>query len=738
MRSNRTNLSSALMVGTAVALVFAAPNFALAQADNDATANDTPANDATELPAIVIEADAIDGAGDPTPPAYAGGQVATGSRTGVLGNKDNMETPFNTVSFTDELIKNQQAETIADVMNNDASVVNSTGYGTPADRFTVRGFDLVADDVSVDGLVGTAPRQISSMEMYERVEIVKGASAFLNGMAPGSGSLGGSINLVPKRATDEPITDITLDYTNDQRVGTHLDVGRRFGENNEWGIRTNLLYRAGEGSIDDEESVAKLGSLALDYRGERARINFDAAYNEHNEDDTRPSITLDPGLSSIPNPPSSSKNFANDWSYADLEDYSVQLRGEYDVTDDTMVYAAIGKRTSVEMSAAATPTLTDPNGNLDYGGMVTDAHYESTSSTAGVRHSFDTGAVSHEVNLGASGIWQRSGQAYDFYNNVSGNLFGAPGVGHGSLLMSGGTVGDPGLRSKDQLFSYFVSDTVGLFEDRLQITAGVRHQEVSSKTYNYDSNNEEANYRDDANSPMFGIVGKLTNEWSAYANYIEGLSVGGTAPATTANPGERLAPYTTEQFEFGLKADYGTFGGGIAFFQIEQPFGTTNASNVYVEGGEQRNRGIELSAFGEPVDGVRVLGGITFMDAELVDTEGGTNDGNTAKGVPDYQAVASVEYDLPFLRGATVSGRVLHTSEQYATNDNNLKLDSWTRLDVGARYESTIQGYPVTWRANIENLTDEDYWQSASSASSLNYITMGSPMTAKLALTAHF
>lgn len=731
MRFTGQKLSSTLLLGTALALVFAAPDFALAQPADDATASE---GETTEV--LIIEGDATNEAGDPTPPVYAGGQVASGSRTGALGNKDNMETPFSTVSYTSELIKNQQAEKISDIMDNDASVVNSTGYGTPADQFTIRGFNLIADDISIDGLVGTAPRQVTSIEMYDRVEVVKGASAFLNGMAPGSGSLGGSINLVPKRASDEPITDLTMDFTNGQRIGTHLDVGRRFGENNEWGIRTNLLYRAGEGSIDNEESVAKLGSVALDYRGERARINFDTAYNEHNEDNTRPSIVLGTGLASIPNPPSSSKNFANDWSYADLEDFSVQLRGEIDITDDTMVYAAIGKRKSVEMSASATPTLTNPNGSMNYSGMVTDAHYENTSSTAGIRHNFDTGMVSHELNLGASGNWKRDAVAYDYYNSVPGNLFGAPGVGHGSLSMSGGIVGAPGLRLKNELYSYFVSDTVGLFDDRLQITAGVRHQEVSAKTFDYNNHNETQNYREDADSPMLGIVGKLTNEWSAYANYIEGLSIGDTAPSGTNNVGEQLAPHTTEQFEVGLKADYGVFGGSIAFFQIEKPFGTTDASNNFVEGGQQRNRGIELSAFGEPVDGVRILSGITFMDAKL-DTSGATNDGNTAKGVPDYQAVASVEYDLPFLSGATVSSRVLHTSEQYATNANDLKLKSWTRLDLGARYESTIQGYPVTWRANIENVTDANYWQSASSSGS-NYITMGAPMTAKLALTAHF
>ena len=41
--------------------------------------------------------------------AYAGGQVATGGRVGLLGDKDFMETPFNTISYTDKFIADRQA-----------------------------------------------------------------------------------------------------------------------------------------------------------------------------------------------------------------------------------------------------------------------------------------------------------------------------------------------------------------------------------------------------------------------------------------------------------------------------------------------------------------------------------------------------------------------------------------------------------------------------------------------------
>ena len=51
--------------------------------------------------------------------------------------------------------------------------------------------------------------------------------------------------------------------------------------------------------------------------------------------------------------------------------------------------------------------------------------------------------------------------------------------------------------------------------------------------------------------------------------------------------------------------------------------------------GEQRNRGLELSVFGNPVRGLRVLGGLTLIDAEQRVTAGGINQGKDAIGVPE-------------------------------------------------------------------------------------------------------
>lgn len=129
--------------------------------------------------------------------------------------------------------------------------------------------------------------------------------------------------------------------------------------------------------------------------------------------------------------------------------------------------------------------------------------------------------------------------------------------------------------------------------------------------------------------------------------------------------------------------------------------------------GEQRNRGLELTLDGEPVEGLRIIAGGSLLDAELRNTPGGVNEGNQATGVPEYLLNAYAEWHLPFARGATLTGGIVHTGAQFANAANTLELDSWTRLGLGMRFVTLVGEMPLTLRFNIDNLTNERYWASA-------------------------
>jgi iron complex outermembrane receptor protein len=107
--------------------------------------------------------------------------VARGARVGVLGNQDMMETPFSATSYTSDLIQDQQAKSVGDVLLNDAGVRSARGFGNFQQAYFVRGFVLYSDDVAYNGLYGLVPRQYMASEFVERVEVFRGANAFLSG-----------------------------------------------------------------------------------------------------------------------------------------------------------------------------------------------------------------------------------------------------------------------------------------------------------------------------------------------------------------------------------------------------------------------------------------------------------------------------------------------------------------------------------------------------------------------------
>ena len=104
-----------------------------------------------------------------------------------------------------------------------------------------------------------------------RVEVFKGPNALLNG-AVGFGYVGGAINLVPKRPTDTPLTRLTADYDYQSRLGAHADLSRRFGSRNQFGARLNAIYRNGEGATEGNKETFGEVALALEYRGDRLKL----------------------------------------------------------------------------------------------------------------------------------------------------------------------------------------------------------------------------------------------------------------------------------------------------------------------------------------------------------------------------------------------------------------------------------------------------------------------------------
>ncbi|MNP18241.1 Ferrichrome receptor FcuA precursor [compost metagenome] len=228
---------------------------------------------------------------------------------------------------------------------------------------------------------------------------------------------------------------------------------------------------------------------------------------------------------------------------------------------------------------------------------------------------------------------------------------------------------------------------------------------------------------------------------SFYANRIEGLAQGPTAPSSVSNANEVFPPKRSKQVEAGVKLDWNSFGASLGVYRIEQPNSVTYrapgaALDTFSMDGEQVNKGVELNLFGEPLDGLRLLTGAVFMHTEQKNTAYGSNDGNRAAGVPRFQYNLGADWDMPGIEGAALSARLLRTGGQYVNAANSLSIPAWTRVDLGGRYRFKLDDKQVTLRANVENVANKAYWASASTSN--NYLTQGTPRVLRLSASVDF
>lgn len=667
------------------------------------------------------------------PRSYAGGQMARGSRVGLLGDLDMMDTPFATAAYTSQLMQDQAAKSVADVVANDPAVRVYRGYGNYAEAYTVRGMPLYADDLGFNGLYGLLPRQYVAVEMLERVEVFRGANAFLNGMGSGNSGMGGSINLVPKRAGDLPVTQVTGTLHGNSLFGGHVDIGRRFGPDQSVGVRINALSRDGEGSIDKEKRSLDMLALGLDYRNDRLRLSADFGYQKSKIRQGRPNVLVAAGVA-VPTAPDASSNFAPSWSYSDTEDTFAAVRGEYDLNQDWTAYAAYGVRYNKEKGIYAVPTVTGANGAA--GVYRFDVPHEEDVSTgeAGLRGKFSTGGVSHRVSLSASSLHLESRNAWGMSATAATNLYNPVDVAKPALLWTGGNMSSPTRTADTRLASVAVADTLGFMQDRVLLTLGLRHQQAKVGNYDYNTQAQASLYDVSANTPSAGLVVKAAENVSLYANYIEGLLQGGVAPSDANNRGVALEPFVSKQKEVGVKVDFGRLAASAALFEVNKQTAGKNAANVFLVTGEQRNRGLELSLFGEASRNLRLIGGLTFMDPKVVEAPTAADVGKQAVGVAKFLANLSGEYDVPGVPGLALVGRMVHTGKQYLDAANTQEVPAWTRFDAGVRYGFQAGAQAVVLRANIENLADKNYWASSSGG----YLTLGAPRTVTLSATVDF
>jgi len=679
--------------------------------------SDLADSDFTTLPEMTVSDSRT--ALDEAAAALGGGQVARGARMGLLGTTDVMDTPFSVTSYTDEAIRDMQAQSMADLLAADPSVRATGGRAWMSESMSIRGFSVGAADTAFNGMFGVAPAGRVFLESVERSEVIKGPSAALFGMSPG-GSIGGVVNLVPKRAHNEPITRLNIGLRQDSVRSTHADIGRRFGPGGAFGLRTNAVYLAGDTAMYDQSMHRRAGAIGADFRGQKLSVSLDLLWSHEDVNNATRPFNVGSALKVIPPAPSGRNAYPGSGEF-ETENGSGLLKAEYEINSDLSVYAGYGQHVYTTDGALIYPTMETTDGDYTWVYRQWKQRDDRESMEAGLRGAFEHPGVKHRYGFSVSFLHRDSGTFVPNRGSGRSNIWNPVAPPKLPRLPNRITPG-----SELELTSFALADQVEVFNGQLLLTLGVRRQEVDSLSLT-STNPLTRHYNKKATSPVFGLVYKPVHWASLYVSYVEGLSTGGTAPNDPVyiNANEQLAPYVSEQYEAGAKFSLGgNWMATVAAYELTRP--TAGAQflpgpippgepdRIYGIYGDQRARGIEINVSGQVVEGLRLLGGVALAEPKIHKSPNPDVVGKRLTGTAKVNANFGADWDVPFIAGLALSARFIYTDSAYADEANQVVLPSWRRVDAGARYRfQDSRGIAYTLRLNIDNLSDARYWNQS-------------------------
>lgn len=204
------------------------------------------------------------------------GEIGTVAQAGILGTLNENDMPFSVASYTFQMVLDQQAQTVSDVLRNEVGIQESNGRYSENQYLTLRGFVLPVGQSLINGIPGLVDERSPSIENVDRIEVFKGPSSFLNG-ASSYGAVAGTVNMVTKRAGDAPYYRIDGGYSSGSEKEGHIDLGRRFLPQNALGVRLTLGGRMGDTPVDNQEENVAAGSLSVDYRAQKLHASVDVS-----------------------------------------------------------------------------------------------------------------------------------------------------------------------------------------------------------------------------------------------------------------------------------------------------------------------------------------------------------------------------------------------------------------------------------------------------------------------------
>lgn len=283
---------------------------------------------------------------------------------GVLGKANAFTAPITVVSYDEQAINNTEARTLVDaIAKHDASTWQFGGESNTLTGLYFRGYQLDARQFSVNGLAGMYGTQGTSSVQVGSAQLIKGASTAVTGMDP-EGAVSGAVNIETKKAADEGNRKIGVGYFSDSRAQGTFDLGQRFGEDKQFGVRVNGKLRHGDTPRDGYSEDNKEFALNADYRGERLRVALDSVYAKRKAEGGRARIQdIQNTNGRLFDAPDGKTNLLPSWNWQNTRGQTNMLTFEYDAFDNMQLSGGIGYNDARYYGTLISPTASTTNSN---------------------------------------------------------------------------------------------------------------------------------------------------------------------------------------------------------------------------------------------------------------------------------------------------------------------------------------------------------------------------------------
>ncbi|HDX8340695.1 TPA: TonB-dependent siderophore receptor [Aeromonas dhakensis] len=581
--------------------------------------------------------------------------------------------------------------------------VNASG-DTRFDGVNIRGFSA-SNDFYLDGFRDDM-QYTRDLGNTERVEVLKGPAAVLYGR----GSTGGIVNRVSKKPQKGLESSVSAQVGSFDSRRLAADLNGEAGEQVQ--VRLNLAQEDKDSFRNGVTSKRTLLAPSVNWEI-NDKLNWLLQY-ERNEHDRTPDRGI-PGVNGRP------ADVPKEYVYSDtrrdfIDDVAQSTRSRltWDINDQWQLRQQLGY-TSLDSQFDNTYVTSVKGDQVTRARWQQDLKANSLISNTEAEGQLQTGPVEHRLLVGFEQNWQE--RTPKLYQNATaipaGNLYdpGSLPTYDGAMKLSSDA------NHKVRGYGLYVQDQLSLGDWHL--LAGLRRDDFTVTSRRNDLNKEET-VSVSSLSPRLGLVWNPIEEHAFYASYSKTFTpVGGELIGIT--PGDKnnnLDPQHTRLYEGGVKSDWldGRLATTLSLYRLEMynkrskdPLDPTKV----ILTGLQRTEGIELSARAQLTDELYLRGGIAIQDAEQVKADADLQ-GKRPMNVSRQNGELFAGYQSG-KQGWFGETGVTAVGDRFADNANTTTLPGYARFDARAGYR--WQQWET--QLSVENLTDHDYFVSATSASQI-------------------